>query len=189
MLGTELHPDQRTSVSARHCRDSTARGGHSSSTHPATAGMVAWDKETVALAEELEQICRNGILSSFCCFSPIVSLFCHSSGFSSSFSNPAASWHHSSTLLLPGNAALCSKMLHEASTAPRGLPESRHNLHARHTRVSQARSGLCLVGKSVVDAPCMEVGSWSGFGCGCGTSHHRALGLHITHAEVLILRC
>lgn len=133
MLGTELHPDQCTSVSARHCCDSTAGRGHSSSTRPATAGMVAWKKESVALAEELEEVCRNGILFSFCCFSPIVSLFCHSSGFSSSFSNPAASWHHSSTLLSSGSPALCSKMLHEASTAHRGLPESRHNLHAKHT--------------------------------------------------------
>lgn len=31
-LGTELHPDQCTSASARHCHDSTAGGGHSSST-------------------------------------------------------------------------------------------------------------------------------------------------------------
>lgn len=119
MLGTELHPDQCTSVSARHCCEGTARGGHSSPTHPATPGMAAWDKESVALAEELEEVCRNGILFSFCCFSPIVSLFCHSSGFSSSFSNPAVSWHHSSTLLSSGSSALCCKVLHEASTAPR----------------------------------------------------------------------
>lgn len=36
--------------------------------------MVAWDQKSVALAEELE-VCKNGILFSFCSFSPIVSLF------------------------------------------------------------------------------------------------------------------
>lgn len=60
VLGTELHPDGCTSVSARHCRASTATtggGGHGSSACPAAVGTVTQDAASATLAAELEEVC------------------------------------------------------------------------------------------------------------------------------------
>lgn len=163
MLETELHPDQCTSVSARHCHCWEV---HGSSTCPTAAGMVAWEAASTELATELEEVCWDCILFSCCCFSPIVPLFCCSSG-SSSSSNPATSQYHSSTLPPSGGLLLQPRCFRKPQPHQEGyLRVDTAPVPGEHLRC--LKPGLvcvlqrCMLGQ--IDPPHMEVGSWSGFG-------------------------